>query len=71
MFDREARAWSVRGIAMVAITAVAVVMTGCTRATDAPPPTSTDGGGTPVVDASSELEKLPDVEHFLEQAVLK
>ena len=54
---------------MVVITAVAVVMTGCTRATDAPPPTSTDGGGTPVVDASSELEKLPDVERFLEQAV--
>ncbi|MGI5186696.1 polymorphic toxin-type HINT domain-containing protein [Promicromonospora sp. CA-289599] len=54
---------------MVTITAVAVVMTGCTRATDAPPPTSTDGGGTPVVDAGSELEKLPDVEQFLEQAV--
>lgn len=54
---------------MVAITAVAVVMTGCTRATDAPPPSPTDGGGTPVVDASSELEKLPDVEQFLEQAV--
>jgi hypothetical protein len=56
---------------MVAITAVAVVMSGCTRAADAPPPspTSTEGGGTPVVDASSELEKLPDVERFLEQAV--
>jgi hypothetical protein len=54
---------------MVAVTAVAVVMTGCTRATDAPPPSPTDGGSTPVVDASSELEKLPDVEQFLEQAV--
>jgi hypothetical protein len=38
-----------------------------------PSPTSTaaptDGAGRPVVDASSELEKLPDVERFLEQAV--
>lgn len=60
---------------MVAITAVAVVMTGCTRAADTPPPSpastaaATDDGGTPVVDASSELEKLPDVERFLEQAI--
>lgn len=53
------------------ITAVAVIMTGCTRAADAPPPspTSTEGGDASVVDASSELEKLPDVERFLEQAV--
>ena len=60
---------------MVTIAAVAVVMTGCTRAADAPQPSPTstaaptDGGGRPVVDASSELEKLPDVERFLEQAV--
>ena len=54
---------------MVVITAVAMVMTGCTRATDAPPPTSTDGGGTRMVDVGAELEKLPDVERFLEQAI--
>lgn len=54
---------------LVVITAIAVVMTGCTRATDAPPPTSTDGGGAPVVDAGAELDKLPDVELFLEQAI--
>jgi hypothetical protein len=71
MVAREARAWSVRGVVIVVITAVAVVMSGCTRAADAPPPslTSTEGGGVSVVDASSELEKLPDVERFLEQAV--
>ncbi|MFD7022710.1 polymorphic toxin-type HINT domain-containing protein [Promicromonospora sukumoe] len=54
---------------MVMIAAIAVVMTGCTRATDAPPPTSTNGADTPMVDAGAELEKLPDVERFLEQAI--
>ncbi|MFJ3406760.1 polymorphic toxin-type HINT domain-containing protein [Promicromonospora sp. NPDC090134] len=54
---------------MVVITAITVVMTGCTRATDAPPPTSTDGASTSVVDAGAELGKLPDVERFLEQAI--
>lgn len=54
---------------MVVITVSAVVMTGCTRATDVPPPTSTNGADTPVVDAGAELEKLPDVERFLEQAI--
>ncbi|PUB25457.1 hypothetical protein C8K30_107203 [Promicromonospora sp. AC04] len=67
MLARNARAWSVRGVVMVAITAVAVATSGCTPVADAPIPT--DGGDTPVVDASSELEKLPDVEQFLEQAV--
>jgi hypothetical protein len=73
MVARKARGWLVRGVVLVAITAVAVVMSGCTRAVDAPSPTSTaaptDGGGAPLVDAGSELEKLPDVEQFLEQAV--
>ena len=54
---------------MVVIAAVAVVMTGCTTASDVPPPSPADRGGPPVVDASSELKKLPDVERFLEQAV--
>ncbi|GAA1874415.1 hypothetical protein [Myceligenerans crystallogenes] len=72
MFVRKARAWSVRGVVMVTVAAVAVVMTGCTRPADAEPPSptaaSTDGGAA-VVDASSELEKLPEVERFLEQAI--
>ncbi|MEU4362931.1 polymorphic toxin-type HINT domain-containing protein [Promicromonospora sp. NPDC023987] len=71
MLAREVRAWFV----MVVIAAVAVVMSGCTPAAEAPGPSPTstagrtDGGNTSVVDASSELEKLPDVERFLEQAV--
>lgn len=66
----EARAWSVRGVVMVTVAAVAVVMSGCTRAVEPPSPTAapTDAGAV-VVDASSELEKLPDVERFLEQAI--
>jgi hypothetical protein len=75
MFARKARAWSARGVVMVTAMAVAVVMTGCTTPADAQPPSPTgaaaptSGGGAPVVDASSELEKLPDVGRFLEQAI--
>jgi len=64
---------------MMTTAALAVVATGCTGPSEPPTPASLPSSstpsptdrGVPVVDASAELDKLPDVERFVEQAVVQ
>lgn len=77
MGARRLGARAVRAVVMMTTAALAVVATGCTGPSEPPtsasPPSSSTPAptdrGVPVVDASAELDKLPNVERFVEQAV--